>query len=180
VDLLAEYHQEIVLAPAQPGALTSSPTVKPLDVERRPATLDDQALCRTIHHRAYRDVVERQFGQWDEAQQDEYFDDAWQQHGHDILVWGGSTCGYVAIEFGPETVVVHELVVDPDHQDRGIGTQVLLTTIDQARRHGLDVTLQVLHENRRAARLYERLGFADDGTTSTHRQMCLNTKEQDV
>ena len=173
--LLAEYHQEIVLAPEEPSGLASPRTVKPVDVEQRMATLDDQARCRTIHHRAYREVVERQFGQWDEAQQDAYFDQAWQQHGHDVLVCDDSTCGYTAIEFGPETVAIHELVVDPDYQGRGVGTQVLLATIGQARRLGHDVTLQVLHENQRAASLYERLGFNDDGTTATHRQMRLNT-----
>jgi ribosomal protein S18 acetylase RimI-like enzyme/mannose-6-phosphate isomerase-like protein (cupin superfamily) len=180
VELLAEYHREIVLAPPEPAASMSSRPVKPLDVERRPATSDDQALCRTIHHRAYRDVVERQFGGWDDAQQDGYFDAAWRQHGHDILMWGGRPCGYVAIESGPEEVVIHELVVDPDDQNRGIGTHVLLATIDHARRRGRDVTLQVLHENRRAARLYERLGFADDGTAATHRRMRLSAREDDV
>ncbi len=159
---------------AEPSGLTSSRSVKPVDVGQRTATPDDQALCRTIHHRAYLDVVERQFGQWDEAQQDAYFDEAWQQHGHDVLVCDDSTCGYTAIEFGPETVAIHELVVDPDYQGQGVGTQVLLATIGQARRLGLDVRLQVLHENQRAARLYERLGFDDDGTTATHRQMRLN------
>jgi ribosomal protein S18 acetylase RimI-like enzyme len=152
----------------------------PPHVQRRTATPDDQALCRTIHHRAYRAVVERQFGRWDEAQQDAYFDQAWQQHGHEVLVFDDSTCGYTAIEFGAEAVVIHELVVDPDLQGQGVGTQVLLATIDQARRRRLDVRLQVLHGNRRAARLYERVGFADDGTTATHRQMRLNACEEIV
>jgi ribosomal protein S18 acetylase RimI-like enzyme len=146
-----------------------------MELRQRAATPDDQTLSRRIHHLAYHDVVERQFGQWDDSQQDAYFDRSWQQHSHEILEWGHSTCGYFSVEIGPETVYIHELVLHPEYQNQGIGTQVLLGTIDEARRLGLDVRLQVLHENRRAADLYERLGFQETGTTTTHREMRLNT-----
>lgn len=146
-----------------------------MELGRRGATPDDQELARRIHHLAYRDVVERQFGHWDEAEQDAYFDRAWPQHDHDILEWGGSTYGYAAVEFGSEAVDIHEFVLHPDYQSRGIGTRVLLETVDHAQRLGLPVRLQVLLENRRAARLYERLGFRECGATATHRQMRLNT-----
>ena len=145
-----------------------------MDLGRRAATRDDQAFARRVHHQAYRGVVEQQFGRWDEAEQDAYFDRAWEQHAHDMLEWGGSACGYAAVELGRTAVDVHELVVHPEYQGRGIGTHVLTETVDQARRLGLPVRLQVLLENDRAARLYERIGFRGCGTTATHRQMRLD------
>ena len=120
-------------------------------------------------------MVERQFGRWVEVEQDAYFDRVWPQHVHEILEWGGSACGYAAVEFGSDAVDIHELVLHPDFQSRGIGTRVLLETVDHAQRLGLPVRLQVLLENARAARLYERLGFRECGASATHRQMRVNT-----
>ena len=41
-------------------------------LERRPATSSDTEFARISHHAAYRDVVRRQFGAWDEALQDHH------------------------------------------------------------------------------------------------------------
>lgn len=46
-------------------------------LERRPATSSDTEFARTTHHAAYRDVVSRQFGAWDEALQDRLFEEKW-------------------------------------------------------------------------------------------------------
>ena len=42
-------------------------------IDRRTATSEDFELARSIHHRAYRDVVLRQFGAWNEEEQDQFF-----------------------------------------------------------------------------------------------------------
>ena len=41
-------------------------------LERRPATSNDTEFARISYHAAYRDVVCRQFGAWDEALQDHH------------------------------------------------------------------------------------------------------------
>lgn len=144
-----------------------------MELQRRLATPGDQPVARRIHHHAYREVVERQFGRWDESEQDAYFDDAWPLHEHDMLELDDSACGYFAVEFGAEAVNIHELVLHPAYQGRGIGTQLLIEVVDQAQGLMLPVMLQVLLENDRAARLYERLGFSEYSVTDTHRQMRL-------
>ena len=144
-----------------------------MEIRRRAAVSSDQPVARRIHHLAYREVVERQFGRWDEKEQDEYFDSAWPRHEHDMLEFGDRTFGYVAIEFRTAAVDVHELVLDPDYQGQGIGTKLLNDTIDHARGLELPVRIQVLLENDGATRLYERLGFREYGVTETHRQMQL-------
>ncbi len=125
-----------------------------------------------MHHIAYRDVVERQFGGWDDSQQDAYFESTWPQHDHEIVEWDGEPCGYVAVEFGATRVELHELVLDPAYQNRGIGTTIVIDTVTRARQIGLPSFLQVLRENR-AARLYERFGFEEYEQTPTHRRMRL-------
>jgi ribosomal protein S18 acetylase RimI-like enzyme len=145
------------------------------DVGRRPPTAADRELSRTMHHRAYRAVVERQFGQWDESVQDAYFDRAWNEHPHELLTVGDTIVGYAAIEVDDDKVIVHELVVAPEHQGRGVGTAVLLETIGDARRRSAPVTLRVLIQNDGATRLYHRNGFVEYGRTDTHRLMRIDT-----
>ena len=139
-------------------------------LRRRPADPTDEGFAREAHHAAYRDVVERQFGPWDGDQQDRYFAGAWTAHEHEIIELDGQPCGYVRIEFGPARVDVHELVIHPSRQGRGIGTTILRQTIERADQLGLPVHLQVLRENR-AAELYERMGFREHDRTPTHRLM---------
>ena len=143
-----------------------------MNFTRRPALAADQAFARDVHHIAYRDVVEDQFGRWDEAEQTAYFDTAWPQHEHEIVECEGVPCGYVAIEVAKDAVHVHELVLHPDYQGRGFGTQALSEAIESARIRGLPVELRVLHQNR-AVNLYRRLGFVDYDQTPTHRLLRL-------
>ena len=42
---------------------------------RRTATSSDTEFARTTHHEAYRAVVSRQFGAWDETLQDRLFEE---------------------------------------------------------------------------------------------------------
>lgn len=43
----------------------------------RSANPRDKEFCRRVHHLAYREVVVRQFGQWDEVLQDALFEKEW-------------------------------------------------------------------------------------------------------
>lgn len=138
----------------------------------RPATAADEEFARRVHHLAYRDVVQSQFGEWNEGQQDAYFRDAWPRRPHEIVEWDGKPCGYVAVEFSATRADIHELVLHPEYQNQGIGTAILGETISRARALDLPVYLQVLRENR-AAGLYERLGFEEYDQTLTHSLMRL-------
>jgi hypothetical protein len=69
-----------------------------MEVARRAALPSDTEFARTVHHRAYRDVVERQFGAWDDAVQDKFFAGDWAHGGFDILLCDGVACGYVCVE----------------------------------------------------------------------------------
>jgi ribosomal protein S18 acetylase RimI-like enzyme len=138
-----------------------------MEVSRRVALPSDTEFARTVHHRAYRDVVERQFGAWDNTLQDTFFAGDWAHGGFDILLCDGGTCGYVCVEEHAEHVLVREIVVAPEFQGRGIGTTVLRQVMERARALGVPVVLGALHLNR-AADLYRRLGFRENGRSATH------------
>ncbi len=59
---------------------------------------------------------------------------------------------------------IEKVAVDPDHQGRGLGRQVMTALIAAARDAGIEVlTLDFRGDNRRAAALYESLGFRQYG-----------------
>jgi ribosomal protein S18 acetylase RimI-like enzyme len=136
-------------------------------ITRRLATDADTSWARRVHHAAVRGVVERQFGTWDEAQQDRFFASDWCGGQFEVVEFDGEPCGYVCIESRPDDVHVRELDIDPAYQGRGIGTAVLHEAIELARSRGVPVVLGTLHENL-ASRLYWRLGFVETGRTDTH------------
>ncbi len=51
------------------------------------------------------------------------------------------------------------LEIAPDFQNEGIGTTLISDLIKEGKGLGLPVELHVLKSNRKARRLYERLGF---------------------
>jgi ribosomal protein S18 acetylase RimI-like enzyme len=138
-----------------------------MQITRRPARAADADPARRIHHDAYRAVVERQFGPWDEAAQDRFFGVAWAAAAHEMVECDGQPCGYVCIEERADDIHVREIVVAPGFQGRGIGSTLLRAVLDRAHARGVPVRLGTFHANRAAA-LYRRLGFREIGHTATH------------
>jgi ribosomal protein S18 acetylase RimI-like enzyme len=136
-------------------------------VSTRQAQEDDREFARRAHHAAYREVVERQFGPWDEAMQDRFFGNEWNPEQKQILRFDGADCGYCVVEHRPYDIHVRELVIHPDFQGRGIGTQFLQRLQKRAEESGVPVRLGTFHQNH-AVRLYKRLGFREIGTTESH------------
>lgn len=132
-----------------------------------PATDQDMEWARTVHHAALRSVVERQFGPWDEAQQDQFFLRDCTGGTLKVLECDGRRCGYVSVEEREADVYLREVVIAPEYQNRGIGTVVIADPISRAGRRGVPVVLGALHANR-ARQLYRRLGFQEVGSTGTH------------
>ena len=138
-----------------------------MNVSRRRATIADTDFARSVHHRAYRDVIERQYGPWDESTQDKLFAAAWSAAEHEIVLYDEVRCGYTSIEIRADVIYLHELVIDPDFQCRGIGTHILREVIEQANLRGVPIRLRT-HVTNRAGKLYRRMGFSETGRTDSH------------
>ena len=138
-----------------------------MQIATRVATEADWPFALRTHHGGFHDVVIRQFGGWDEAQQDQFFRSAWDEHAHEIITADGHDCGYCVVEQTADQIHVRELVIAPEWQNKGIGSGFLRTVQDRARHAGLPVRLGTFHENR-AVVLYRRLGFETFDTTDLH------------
>ena len=91
-----------------------------MGVTRRPATAADADFARAVPHRAYRDVVVRQFGSWDESLQDRFFERDRSSGGFDVVLREGTPCGYLALGDDDVILTVRELVIAPKWQGRGL------------------------------------------------------------
>lgn len=57
------------------------------------------------------------------------------------------------------------IAVRKEHRHQGLGTQMIMTSIDWARRQGiLKVNLEVFSSNTNAIKTYEKIGFKREGT----------------
>ncbi len=147
------------------------------NISFRPVTPEDTDFGRQVHHQAFRDVVERQFGQWDEELQDRLFDEAWQRPGFQIVEFDGQPCGYYLEEDKSDEIIAGELAILPDFQGRGIGSTVLERLQDKAEASHLPIKLQVLKENE-ARKLYEKYGFRPYYQNDTHIMMEWVSKDE--
>ena len=144
---------------------------------KRKALPSDTDFARQTHHAAYRDVVMRQFGSFDEKTQDKYFAESWKLGNQEILLKDDKKVGYCSIEYLPNEIIIQQLTILPEFQSQGIGSELLTDVLKEAKIKGTPVKLQVLKKNR-AKNLYEKLGFKEIGTTDTHFKMeFIFTKE---
>ncbi len=133
-------------------------------IQIRPATPTDRDFLRTLHHSAYRDVVIRQFGVWDEQDQDARFDASLADTPLCIVEDGGTAIGAIAVREHSDCLELIELQILRERQNQGLGSLLLRQQMQVARANGKPMRLRVLLENRARA-LYERNGFTTTGQT---------------
>lgn len=136
-------------------------------IHTRDAEVSDHAFLRGLHHAAYRDVITRQFGEWIESDQDDWFEKGLADASFRIIEVDGIRVGAIGLQNAPDHVFLDELELLPEFQNQGIGTAVLRAELERATALKLPVRLRVLHKNR-ALQLYERHGFRITGVTETH------------
>jgi ribosomal protein S18 acetylase RimI-like enzyme len=117
---------------------------------------------------AYREVVERQFGPWDERFQRELFAARWNPTISRIVVVDGMAAGLVALVDRVGELWLDEIQMASKWRGKGIGSAIIRGLIDQARADRKPIRLHVLRENARAQRLYRQLGFFITGETANH------------
>jgi ribosomal protein S18 acetylase RimI-like enzyme len=135
----------------------------------RPATVADYDYLYDLHAATMRDYVARTWG-WDDAVQQRMFREQLDPQRVEIIERDGQRVGMWSVEDRGDEFFLRSIEIDPAYQGLGIGTAMVSELIGRAATMGRPVSLQVLKVNP-AFRLYERLGFAVIGETTTRFRM---------
>ena len=129
-------------------------------VALRPATPADSEFCFELHEAAMGGYIAAVWG-WDEQRQRAYHDRSFSPGRWQIITADGVDVGMIDVEHRPTEIYLGRIEIHPSHQGRGIGTRLVTALVDEARRNGQDLTLDVLAVNPRARALYQRLGLTE-------------------
>ena len=102
--------------------------------------------------------------------QQRWYETAYPEAEHRIILCDGEPIGRILVNRAPESLLLVDIALLPEHQNRGIGAKYLRELNEESDKSGLPVRLQVL-KNNPAQRLYERLGFVKTGEDELYLQM---------
>lgn len=141
-----------------------------MNLRLRAATSEDHAFLRELNRLAYEDVVTRQFGVWDDSAQRQRFDSKLQRAAFRIVELAGRPTAAVWSSEHGDHVFLHELLVLPEFQSRGIGSQILRWELARAEAVRKPMRLHTLVLNR-AQEFYRRHGFIETGRSDVYVDM---------
>ena len=88
-----------------------------------------------------------------------------------IILLETNPVGRMIVSRRENEIQLVDIALLTEYRSRGIGTSLIKELIDEATAAGKVVQLHVLKTNRRAKRLYERLGFKSTGESGMHFEM---------
>lgn len=142
---------------------------RPAEVVFRPAKEGDFDFLYGLHVRTIKAYVEQTWG-WDETFQRDRFRANFSPALDQLVSLSGKDIGMLSLEDRAADVFLRRIEIDPQHQNRGIGTTIIRKVIADAAQEGKPVFLHVLKVNP-AVSLYQRLGFAIVEETPTRYDM---------
>lgn len=128
-----------------------------MDLQLRTYCANDFEFARGLYFQTMRWAIERTFG-WDQAFQEANFAEWFKADEISIIVADGADVGWIQQRPDGEAIFLGSIYIAPAMQRKGIGTWVILSTLDSARLRRQVVTLAVMKINPAIA-LYDRLGF---------------------
>lgn len=135
-------------------------------ISLRSTSPEDREFLWNLHRDTMREYVEEVWG-WDEAWQRERFLERFDPDERRIVELDGVSVGAIQVDRQADHIFLKNLHITPSHQNRGVGTQLIESLIEEADEREVPLRLQVLKVNP-SRRLYERLGFIETGATETH------------
>jgi ribosomal protein S18 acetylase RimI-like enzyme len=126
---------------------------------------NDHAWLFELHRVAMGEYIEQTWG-WDEALQQQLFAHAFDRLRGQIIQVDNQDVGLLVVEEKTDELYLLRLVLLPEAQNQGLGTDIVRGLLRRAADTGRPLSLHVLKANPRAAALYAREGLkavgADD------------------
>jgi|TARA_Y100001960_G_C13922684_1_gene470708 GNAT superfamily N-acetyltransferase len=129
--------------------------------ETRKAENSDYEFLFELKKSAEFEPIKAVFG-WDESVQREIHHNEWVEEKPTIIEVDGVAVGSYLVQYHSENLYFGRFFLLPEHQGKGIGSQVLKAVIELAEQKSLPIKLCYLQGNR-VGQLYKRFGFEVTG-----------------
>jgi GNAT superfamily N-acetyltransferase len=124
----------------------------------RPALPGDYSWAFELVRAALGEYVTRTWG-WDETLQQQLFAEEFERQPGQIIQVHDQDVGVLVVEERSDELYLRRLLLLPEHQNHGLGTDIVRGLLKRAADTGRPLSLHVLKANTRAAALYEREGL---------------------
>jgi ribosomal protein S18 acetylase RimI-like enzyme len=125
--------------------------------ETRFATEADYDFLYRLHRQTFHSYVEVTWG-WDEDWQAQHFRADFDPSRCNVIMLSGKDVGCFRVDDGIDYLFLDYIAIEPEYQNKGIGTSVVRMLLSRAAKKGVPMRLNVLRVNPARA-LYEKLGF---------------------
>ncbi|UZR27996.1 GNAT family N-acetyltransferase [Methylococcus mesophilus] len=130
----------------------------------RNAEESDREAIYQLYRLVMRGFISEIWG-WDEQWQRSDFSAHFDLQGITLVLKGHELVGYSHIENQDGKIFIRMIVVNPRHQQNGIGTKLLASVIAAADKKSKNIGLEVFKINEVAKAFYEKHGFYVEGET---------------
>jgi ribosomal protein S18 acetylase RimI-like enzyme len=108
---------------------------------------------------------------WDKARQETFikmqftaqqrwYQAAYPEAEHQLIILKDNPIGQILVRREKSTIELIDISLLPEYRNGGVGTALLGELIEESRKSGVPLRLQVQRNNQAAIRLYQRLGFS--------------------
>jgi ribosomal protein S18 acetylase RimI-like enzyme len=141
-----------------------------MEIEMRQTTADDVDLFWRIFRASMKGYISQARGEWNEEREEAQFRYQLDLAASRIIRAKNLEVGFIMAPTRDGALWIHTICIDPEHQNKGIGTEVMRSVVGEAKERTMALYLSVLKVNP-ARRLYERLGFRVVEETRHHFRM---------
>ncbi|MHA2392358.1 MAG: GNAT family N-acetyltransferase [Promethearchaeota archaeon] len=143
-------------------------------IELHQALQKDYDFLYELKKKTLKEYVSKTWG-WDEKWQRDYHSQNFKPELVKIITISGKDIGCISIIEEEDRFFLSIIEILPKYQNQGIGTDLITNLLSKAKVEQKDVYLQVLISNRKAQKLYKRLGFKIEEKTDTHHKMVFQS-----
>ena len=141
-----------------------------LEIKLRQATLADTKFLWDAFRASMKDYITQTRGEWNEQREESQFRNQLDLPAAQVIRSNDLAVGFIIAPIKDSARAIHTICILPEHQNRGVGTEVIRSVIAEAGAQKMPLYLSVLKVNP-ARRLYERLGFEVIEETKHHLRM---------
>ena len=96
-----------------------------MTIRIRPVEQSDYDWLLDLHHTVYRELIINEFGYWDDDEELGLFLEAWETKKIEIIMRQDLAVGMFILDKKDGYLWLDEIQIDPQHQNQGIGTEII-------------------------------------------------------